>query len=66
MISGGLHHKRAVEMYDELGFEVFLEEVNPEDCGQCTACYVAGNEAMYRVYTRESGGKKQTSQPETG
>jgi len=26
-------------MYEELGLEVRLEEVKPEDAGQCVACY---------------------------
>ena len=51
-ISGGAHLKRIVEMYEELDFEVQLEEISPEECGQCTVCYVAGGEKIYRVYTR--------------
>lgn len=51
-ISGGSHLKRMVEMYQELGFEVYLEEVDPRECEGCTVCYEVGNETMYRVYTR--------------
>jgi len=51
-ISGGAHLERTVEMYKELGFEVYLGEVSPEDCGECRVCYDAGNETMYRIYTR--------------
>ena len=39
-------------MYEELGFEVYLEEINPEECQGYTECYKLGNETMYRVYTR--------------
>lgn len=51
-LSGGHHLARTVEMYEELGFEVYLEEIDPESCNQCTTCYESGNETMYRVYTR--------------
>jgi len=51
-LSGGDHLKRMVEMYEELGFEVYLEEVSPQECEGCTVCYVEGNETIYRVYTR--------------
>jgi len=53
--SGGAHLRRAVEMYEELGFEVYLEEINPEECQGCTECYKLGNENMYRVYIRAKG-----------
>jgi len=51
-ITGGQHLERTVEMYKELGFDVYLEEVKPEECGTCTLCYQVGNETIYRVYTR--------------
>ena len=51
-ISGGAHLQRMMEMYEELGFEVRLEEISPEDCGQCTECYQESDEKIYRVYTR--------------
>ncbi|MDD5093734.1 MAG: hypothetical protein PHV74_05045 [Dehalococcoidia bacterium] len=51
-ITGGKHLDRTLEMYEELGLEVLIEEVNPSDCGQCTVCFASGNEKMYRVYTR--------------
>ena len=54
-LSGGQHLERTVEMYKELGFEVYLEEVDPGDCGQCTTCYESGNEKIYRVYTNSGG-----------
>lgn len=50
--TSGAHLKRILEMYEELGFDVYTEEVTPEECGGCTACYVAGNEAITRIYTR--------------
>lgn len=50
--TSGAHLKRIVEMYEEIGMEVNLKEVTPEECGGCTICYMAGNEAIYRVYTR--------------
>jgi hypothetical protein len=44
-----------VDMYKELGFEVYLEEIDPGECRECRVCYDAGNETMYRVYTRAKG-----------
>ena len=37
-IDGETHLKRVVDMYEELGFEVRLEEVKPEEVEQCTQC----------------------------
>ncbi len=54
-VTSGAHLRRVLEMYQELGFEVYLEEVTPEECGGCTICYVAGNETITRVYTRAKG-----------
>ena len=53
--TGGQHLERTLEMYEELEMEVYLEEVNPEECGECTTCYKEGNETMYRIYTRPKG-----------
>ena len=50
--TSGAHLRRILEMYRELGLEVCLEEVTPEECGGCTICYVAGGEAITRIYTR--------------
>ena len=50
--TSGEHLKRTLEMYHELGFDVYTEEVTPEECGGCTECYVAGDEPIYRIYTR--------------
>jgi len=38
-IDGETHLKRLVDMYEELGFEVRLEEVKPEEVEHCTQCY---------------------------
>ncbi len=54
-ISGGAHLERMVEMYKEMGFEVYLKELKPEECGQCTTCFEAAGETIYRVYTRPKG-----------
>ena len=51
-VTGGDHLNRTLEMYQELGMEIYLEEVKPEECGGCTECYESGNETMYRIYTR--------------
>lgn len=48
------HLRRILKMYEELGLEVYLEEVTPEECGGCTICYVAGNETITRIYTRST------------
>ena len=50
--SSGAHLRRIVEMYQEVGFDVHMEEITPEECGGCTICYVAGNETITRIYTR--------------
>jgi len=39
-------------MYEELGFEVSLEDVKPEEVEQCTKCFQERDEKIYRVYTR--------------
>ena len=51
-VTSGVHLKRILEMYEELGFDVYIEEVTPEECAGCTICYVAGNEIITRIYTR--------------
>jgi len=50
--TSGAHLRRVLEMYQELGFDVYLEEMTPEECGGCTICYVTGNETITRIYTR--------------
>lgn len=51
-VTGGDHLKRTLEMYQELGIEVYLEEVKPEEAEGCAECYKAGNETIYRIYTK--------------
>jgi hypothetical protein len=51
-ISGGTHFKRTLDMYKELGIEVHIEKIEPEQCGSCTKCYEEGNEDIYRIYTK--------------
>jgi len=51
-IDGETHVKRITDMYEELGFEVRLEEVKPEQVGQCTKCLQERGEKIYRVYAR--------------
>ena len=52
-VTGGDHLKRTLEMYQELGIEVHLEEVKPEECGGCTKCFTADNETIFRIYTKQ-------------
>ncbi|MFC1968674.1 hypothetical protein ACFLVX_04740 [Chloroflexota bacterium] len=51
-ITGGQHLSRTLEMYQELRFEIYLEEIDTKECGACAVCYTAGDETIYRVYTR--------------
>jgi hypothetical protein len=51
-IDGETHLKRVVDMYEELGFEVRLEEVKPEEVEQCTQCLQEREEKIYRVHAR--------------
>ncbi len=51
-IDGEKHLKRLVDMYGELGFELRLEEVKPEDLEQCTLCLEESGEKIYQVYAR--------------
>jgi hypothetical protein len=51
-IDGEKHLKRLVDMYEELGFELRLEEVKPEDLERCTQCLEESGEKIYRVYAR--------------
>jgi hydroxymethylpyrimidine pyrophosphatase-like HAD family hydrolase len=51
-VTGGSHLKRTLEMYRELGIEIYLEKVKPEECEGCTRCFTENNEAIYRIYTK--------------
>ena len=55
-LTGGQHLERTLEMYKELGFEVYLEEVVPSDCEQCGTFYESGDEKVYRIYTKTGAG----------
>ena len=58
-IDGEKHLKRLVDMYEELGFELRLKEVKPEDLEQCTQCLEESGEKIYQVYAwRKSGVQK--------
>lgn len=52
VIDGETHVKRITDMYEELGFEVRLEEVKPGEVEQCTKCLQERGEKIYRVYAR--------------
>ena len=51
-VTGGDHLKKTLDMYQELGIEVYLEEVRPGECGGCTECFTTSNETIYRIYTK--------------
>jgi multimeric flavodoxin WrbA len=53
-VTGGDHLKRTLEMCQELGIEVYLEEVKPEECGGCTECFATGSETIYKIYTKQN------------
>jgi len=59
-ISSGEHLKRILDMYAELGVEIRLEEVSPEECSGCTECYTKGSETIYRIYTRRESDSEAT------
>ena len=50
--TSGEHLRRILEMYEEIGLDVYLEEVTPEECGGCTACFTEADETITRIYTR--------------
>lgn len=51
-MTAGQHLKRTLEMYQELGFDTYLEEISPEEYDGCTECYESSGETIYRLYTR--------------
>jgi phosphoserine phosphatase len=53
-VTGGASLDRILEMYRELGLQVYLEEVKPEQCEGCTQCFTESKEAVFRIYTRQS------------
>jgi hypothetical protein len=60
-ISGGSHLERMVEMYQELGFEVRLEQITPGD-QECARCYEETGETPYRVYVRSKEDAGETAE----
>lgn len=47
-----------VKMYDELGFEVHLEPVTPQELAQeCSTCFLAQCDMYRTIYTRLRRGK---------
>jgi hypothetical protein len=67
-ISSGAHLKRWLNEYEEMGFDVYLEQIdlskeNKEELGcgsECTLCYDNEAEPPYRIYikSREPETKK--------
>lgn len=51
-VDGETHLKRLTDMYEDLDFEVRLEEVKPQEVEQCTQCLQQRGEKIYRVYAR--------------
>jgi hypothetical protein len=51
-IDGEVQVERVPGIYEDLGFEVRLEEVNPEEAGQCTQFSQEKRERVYRVHAR--------------
>lgn len=51
-IDGETHVKRITDVYQELGFEVRLEEVKPDEVEQCIKCFQGRSEKIYRIYMR--------------
>jgi hypothetical protein len=54
--TSGAHLRRIMDMYQELGFDVYLEEITPEEHDGCTQCYMTANETITRIYTRRKLG----------
>ena len=51
-IDGETHLRSLRHMYEELGFEIRLEEVKPEEVEQCSQCLQENGERIYRVHGR--------------
>jgi len=54
-VTGGASLDRILEMYQELGINVYLEEIKPDQCESCTQCFTESKETIYRIYTRQPG-----------
>ena len=44
----------AVLLYEEMGFEVIVKEVRPEDIDSVSCCAECGTETMKIIYTRKT------------
>lgn len=52
----------AVEEYLELGFEVLLEAIDPQEMtGECFGCFIAAGDRYKTIYTRRRDQKAQGS-----
>ena len=51
-VTGGAHLKRTLEIYQELGVELYLEGVKSEECDGYAQCFTENNETIYRIYTK--------------
>ena len=51
-IDGEKQLKRMLDMYKELGFEIRLEEVQPDAVEHCTECLQQTGEKLFRVLVR--------------
>jgi len=58
-IDGETHLKRLVDMYEELDFEVCMDEVKPEEVERCTQCLQEKGERIYRVYAQRKPGSQE-------
>jgi len=46
---GGAHFKNWLDQYEELGFEIEVEEVDPKGL----KCFELGGEKLYRIWLRD-------------
>lgn len=53
-ITSGEHLKRMLDMYEELGIEVYMKKASADECQHCTECYKEEKEFIFKVYTRVS------------
>jgi hypothetical protein len=54
-VTGYASLDRILDMYQELGVQVYLEKIRPDQCEGCTQCFTESGEAIYRIYTKQSG-----------
>ena len=53
-ITSGEHLKRMLDMYEELGIEVYVKKTSAKECLNCTECYKEDKAFISKVYTRSS------------